>query len=590
MKRVLLTWYGITDLRAALGFEESDGPVLSALTTGTFTDAIVLGYTAPEKSQVVDSKLMTEWLERVTTPSVAKQQVDRRAAQDAVDAFSNTQSGHELYIRWLDEVLRSRRRNVGINLIPKRLTKLNDVEGIIDAATTAIRTALSRPDQKRLTAFISPGTPVMAYVWALLARSNPHLEIEVMANSDPRTEPEVVGISSAAPLPMIYPDAECEGSDTEYELVVHLMGEQPIPVLFGVRQFSAKQHLILTTKEHEAMARRLATAWGITATPIVIPDAFKPADTRKAIGKQIAKLPLGCKIAVNTTGGTKLMFAGALSACWERGLDPFYVEIRKHNVISLRDGSQVPFVGISNVEDFLGAENFLIDTSGSQNDEIHAIRHARLVAAAAVWKHRSVMGALYKTPNFMSFNEARDRDSQRGVLREGPFSFTWANGHASLDETGRVRLELSGALIDIPAAGSYQFIAGGWLEDLTYSLLRPLEESGVIRDLRVSLRVKYPDESLSPLEATAQEFDCLFTDGKRLWIVECKAGAIRQEAIQKLENNLKLYGGVAARGIIVSTLALGRTQAARIKRSPGISVVNPELLSSDELQRIIQRV
>ena len=53
------------------------------------------------------------------------------------------------------------------------------------------------------------------------------------------------------------------------------------------------------------------------------------------------------------TGGTKLMFAGALSACWELDLDPFYFEIRHHNVIFLRDGTHVPFVGISDVEDFL---------------------------------------------------------------------------------------------------------------------------------------------------------------------------------------------------------------------------------------------
>lgn len=39
----------------------------------------------------------------------------------------------------------------------------------------------------------------------------------------------------------------------------------------------------------------------------------------------------------------------------ELGLDPFYFEIRHHNVIFLRDGSSVPFVGISNIEDFIAA-------------------------------------------------------------------------------------------------------------------------------------------------------------------------------------------------------------------------------------------
>jgi hypothetical protein len=50
MKRYLLAWYGITDLRAAFGVGELGGPVLGALRTGDFTDATVLAYTDPGKS------------------------------------------------------------------------------------------------------------------------------------------------------------------------------------------------------------------------------------------------------------------------------------------------------------------------------------------------------------------------------------------------------------------------------------------------------------------------------------------------------------------------------------------------------------
>ena len=49
MKNFLLAWYGITDLRAALGYEPLGGPVLGALRTGRYTDAIVLAYTDPDK-------------------------------------------------------------------------------------------------------------------------------------------------------------------------------------------------------------------------------------------------------------------------------------------------------------------------------------------------------------------------------------------------------------------------------------------------------------------------------------------------------------------------------------------------------------
>ena len=49
MKKYLLTWYGITDLRAAMGLEKSDGPVLGALRAGNYTDVCILAYTNKEK-------------------------------------------------------------------------------------------------------------------------------------------------------------------------------------------------------------------------------------------------------------------------------------------------------------------------------------------------------------------------------------------------------------------------------------------------------------------------------------------------------------------------------------------------------------
>ena len=45
MKKFLLTWYGITDFRASLGFENTDGPIAGALTSDSYSDVIVLGYT-----------------------------------------------------------------------------------------------------------------------------------------------------------------------------------------------------------------------------------------------------------------------------------------------------------------------------------------------------------------------------------------------------------------------------------------------------------------------------------------------------------------------------------------------------------------
>jgi hypothetical protein len=51
MKHYLLTWYGMTDLRAALGLEDTEGPVLSALKTGNYSNVVILAYTNPDKEQ-----------------------------------------------------------------------------------------------------------------------------------------------------------------------------------------------------------------------------------------------------------------------------------------------------------------------------------------------------------------------------------------------------------------------------------------------------------------------------------------------------------------------------------------------------------
>ncbi len=52
MKKILLTWYGITDLRASLCIEYSDGPILSALKAENYTDVLILGYTNKDKENI----------------------------------------------------------------------------------------------------------------------------------------------------------------------------------------------------------------------------------------------------------------------------------------------------------------------------------------------------------------------------------------------------------------------------------------------------------------------------------------------------------------------------------------------------------
>lgn len=585
MKRFLLSWYGISDLRAALNFDTSVGPLLNALKTGDFTDAIILAYTDPKKVQVLDEHSLSIVEERLTAPAGARRSVSADEMQEVLDLVSNTSAGHEFFVSWLRGQLASLGVRVNLQLVGKHLSKLNDAQGILEGATTAIQMALSDPSAKSLTTYVSPGTPIMAYSWALIARSNPHLRIHVISNSDPRSAPERIDLPQALLNASISAPATISESQVRYDLVIHLLGEETIPVFFGLRQFDAKRHIILTTQRFEGEARRLAKSISTAGPPVVVPDPFKPADTRKAIKKQVSKLEPEARVAVNMTGGTKLMFAGALTASWECGLDPFYFELRKHNVIFLRDGSQTPFVGVTTVSDFFEAENFTIISSGRWPTDPSSDKNRRQQSLSSIWQRREALRDLYKSRKFATEVEKRDRLRLDRREAFSPFEFEWSGGSASLDKEGNALLTLRGAEVPVYGVDFFDFLAGKWLEEFVYSLLKPLEIEGLIRDVRVGLEAGYPDDTLSAVERRAQEFDCTFTDGKRLWIVECKAGPVRQEAIQKLENNLKLYGGVAAKGLLISSFALSRPQVNRVARSPSIHAIDPKCLSVEYLRQ-----
>lgn len=586
MKHYLLTWYGLTDFRAALGVEATVGPVLSALKTGDYSDAVILAYTDPNKGHGdFDATTRERWQAWATNPVPGRASLPQNEAQQFVDALSNTEAGHQVFIEWLQHQLTELGIEVSIQLVQKPLGHLNDASGIYEAAASAIRLTLQDPARRQVTTYVSPGTPVMAYTWALIARSNPQLNIGVLSSSDSRRPPERIQLPKDLLSPSIGTLRDDAPTRREYDVVLHLLGEQTIPVLFGMRQFKADRNIILTTREYAPEAQNLASVAGIEPAPVIIPDPFTPAATRRAVAEVIASLAPDARIAVNMTGGTKLMFAGALSACWELGLDPFYFEIRHHNVIFLRDGSSEPFVGITNIEDFVLSSGFVTRKNGRWPTDPGDVRNRRVSAAQKVWQERDALPGLYRMQQFQVFGRNYDEAERQGRADDLPFDFNWDCGKASLASGAEPKLSLNGATVELPKQGFFKFLRGGWLEEYVYSLLAPLEDQGVISDLRVGYEPDYPEAGPSPFGA--QEFDCTFTDGKRLWIVECKAGVVTQEAIQKLQNILRTYGGVAARGLLVSTRPLRQANRNRIDSIDAITFIEPNFLTSVGLQMII---
>lgn len=162
VKHYLLTWYGITDLRAALGLEPTDGPILSALKTRKYTDVVVLANTNPAKSPYgITDELRAQWEQWRNHDLETRRHFPREQAQQFMDALSNTELGHKLFSDWLKIELATNGVSCNIQVIPRVLGHLNDAQGIFDSAAFAVSLALTDTSEKTITTYVSPGTPVM---------------------------------------------------------------------------------------------------------------------------------------------------------------------------------------------------------------------------------------------------------------------------------------------------------------------------------------------------------------------------------------------------------------------------------------------
>ena len=343
MNKYLMTWYGMTDFRASLGVEQTTGPVLGALLAEDYTDVVILGFTHPDKTEnrAVEFQQKTAEIEG-SDPAITKQ---------FLDLFSNTTEAHNHFTQWLEKQLRDAGKKVDVSFHPVGLKHLNDTEGIYDAATQSLNAVAALEGEKLVTLYLSPGTPVMAFVWAFAALRHPTLKKRLIASSQPGRPPERIVLPSEW-LEWHGRQVRTTDADSEqYDAIFHLFGEQRVPNLLGVIQFSSRKHIFVNSAQFPAdiMKQFLGEAeYGEIAV-----DPYDPENVRSTILDLIAKMPADAKVGFNLTGGTKLMYAGALAACRKVNATPFYFNSRNNQMVYLNDFKTVETKLIPSVETFI---------------------------------------------------------------------------------------------------------------------------------------------------------------------------------------------------------------------------------------------
>lgn len=342
----------------------------------------------------------------------------------------------------------------------------------------------------------------------------------------------------------------------DFDLSVHLVGDQPVPAYVAIKHLSAPLRLFVCSARTAAVASRVATAANLPAGSYKV-LRVDPHDM-VAIQEQLAAHPwLQASIApvFDLTGGTKLMWAvGYVVSQATPNARSAYVETTRRQLWWLDRVEAEPLKPVMTVEAFVRLAGLRPRVGAPGPNPNPAL-------ASILWSIRRDFSAGQIQRGFVDLAESRRKDwvtdGQGGLRFE-------SLGHEGV-EVRRGKVVLWRTDQGWPEAAAY--FGGRWLEDYTLATLEPLRGDSGFRELFGGLEVEVGGQS------TYQELDVVACDGYQLTVVECKAGSVTQAAIQKLENVVGELGGSYGRGLLVSSFPVRArsTSDQRILRSRTIS-------------------
>lgn len=537
MRKFLLTWYGITDFRASLGLENPEGPIAAALAAEPYSDVMILCYTRPDDSDAC-RELRESFATDLSAIRNAGQPSDWDTTRRFVSKYANTTVAHEHFAHWLRAKFQRPDSALQISFKSETLRELNDTEGIYACATRALDWVAQESGEKLVTLYLSPGTPVMAFVWAIAALAHPTLKKRLIASPVIGKPPDTIALPAEWLERHGTAQQARQAVNGQFDVTFHLFGEQRMPGLLGIRQFASSRHVFVNSKEYPATCMQPFLEGTIDELHV---NPWDASAVREHILRYAETLPPTARIAVNVTGGTKLMFAGALAAARAIGAVPYYFDSRNQRVIFVDDFHSEALRPIESVETFLllHGDGLKLSSAG----EPPALSPDRCFLTETLWNKRNRLAGIYQTVR--EFRETCE-----------PFQVSAAGLTCALDENQVATVKGANLNLRFPNWPDFaKYLTGGWFEEYSYLQFKPYEGSGLIMDLRMNVQLAMTGDGISKSSKWTNaynELDLVFTDGFSLYIVECKAGNVTQDQVMKLQNLVRFYGGVEGEGIVAS--------------------------------------
>ena len=381
----------------------------------------------------------------------------------------------------------------------------------------------------------------------------------------------------------------------KYDIHVCLVSAQAAPNLLPIldSEFKPKKAIFLVSKAMKQRAEYLAKTFEKLNVKVElknISDEFNFGLMEDEIFKFVEEYE-NESIALNVTGGTKLMSIAAENAFSALGKPIFYIDT---------DSNQILFISKDEEQKWLSN----LEMKAKNKIDIYLSAYGSTVLTTQDPNARKKY-----LPAIEPFIKQYYNYTQIIPMLNMHATLTQCNGYKSeytkvnpkinkidelflgLDYQGLINYD--GQQINFKNKEIKTFLNGGWLEDYTYFQLKGILN---IEDLACGVDVANPKFKLGKNEYSSEnkgnknEFDIVFMAKNKLHIIECKtqlmdkSGGIKAEDILYKLETLKDYGGLMTKKCLVSYFEVPEPVKNRA------SFLNIEIIQGKDLQRLKSKI
>lgn len=349
------------------------------------------------------------------------------------------------------------------------------------------------------------------------------------------------------------------------KILLCLASKQVAANLISLKEIKADKVLVAVTQEMQNEGESLIQQIKQDSFPVEKIDLHTESSL-KILTQQFEKLIekyIDDELVVNVTGGNKLMSIAAYQTFSGYGFRCFYQNLKPNQLIWLDDETTISGIGSKiSLERYLKSYQFDV----VKKQKLHEVDVNYKKYAQELYKELCKAGRYQQTCQLISKLNAHASEKKLPNLKD--FLLT-NNDEAFLShlsyETNLFKLK--GNSIEWQTEQDRAFIAGGWIEYLTASLLT----NEKYRDISLSVEIAKSTQRTNA--KTFQEIDVMAMQQQQLFMVECKTinwksaknpSTYASEAIYKL-SALGDIGGLNTKAVFVSLYDLpdaAKTRAA----------------------------